>query len=590
MTRYQILPLLAAGVFLLVGFAVSAVNSSSNKNQPVVFEDRLAVQKAMALGNSLLMRGKAAEAVETLEAELAHIDGNRRYLTLLRDAYKAHITNLYFNNKNDLAQKYLRRLRILDPKLADQLTINPDAKVTKAGSPTQQKSPSAKATSAPQAKEKKADFVYSPKSSKTASKVVKEQPAAPKTPQPKVRANNSNNDEMDDPFSSAHALDGEATPAQSRLARELLNRAEQKYRLRQYEDARILYEKAYQTNKTVIADSTDRWAYCKLNHVVNQLNLGATKKDELARLEQDVRTALSMAPRLAPTGKTLLEQINKRRRTTGTSTQGRAVSATKVAVQHHAAKDQSWQIAETQHFRIFHHEQRTLGEQVAQIAEQTRSKMLDKWFGSSAKPWRRKCDIFLHATGEDYSRATGVPSHSPGHSRIETDPHSREVVRLRMDLRCDRPDLLQAILPHETTHVVLAGQFGPFDVPRWVDEGIAVLSEPQDKIEGHKTKLAGLASDKELFAIKELMQLPDYPSARRIVAFYSQSVSLVQFLSQKKGPRVFTQFVRDGLRDGSYQRALQRHYGYRDFSELQNRWSQIALRGGGSTGYVSSKR
>jgi len=72
------------------------------------------------------------------------------------------------------------------------------------------------------------------------------------------------------------------------------------------------------------------------------------------------------------------------------------------------------------------------------------------------------------------------------------------------------------------------------------------------------------------------MQLGDYPPARQISAFYAQSVSLVEYLSRQHGPVVFTQFVRDGLREG-YETALRRHYGYRDFADLQARWGQEAL-------------
>ncbi len=37
---------------------------------------------------------------------------------------------------------------------------------------------------------------------------------------------------------------------------------------------------------------------------------------------------------------------------------------------------------------------------------------------------------------------------------------------------------MTAILPHEVTHVVLADLFTTQQIPRWADEGIAVLAEP----------------------------------------------------------------------------------------------------------------
>src|SRR5262249_54971771 len=142
---------------------------------------------------------------------------------------------------------------------------------------------------------------------------------------------------------------------------------------------------------------------------------------------------------------------------------------------------------------------------------------------------------------------------------------------------------LIAVLPHEATHVVLAGGFGGQPIPRWADEGIAVLTEPSDKIEGHLRNLPQYYANRQLFSVRELIeqtyqpQQENYPEPRRIGVFYAQSVSVVDFLTHEKGSQVLTQFVRDGLRYG-YTSALQRHYGFRSFEELEQRWSAYALR------------
>jgi len=131
--------------------------------------------------------------------------------------------------------------------------------------------------------------------------------------------------------------------------------------------------------------------------------------------------------------------------------------------------------------------------------------------------------------------------------------------------------MLEAVLPHETTHVVLAGQFGRHHVPRWADEGMAVLSEPRDKVEQHRRNL--VKNQRELFPVRDLMNLQEYPQPRRITAFYAQSVVLVDYLCQQRGPQVFAAFLRDGL-DHGYEAALQKHYGYRGFNDLQTLWDQ----------------
>ena len=68
------------------------------------------------------------------------------------------------------------------------------------------------------------------------------------------------------------------------------------------------------------------------------------------------------------------------------------------------------------------------------------------------------------------------------------------------------------------------------------------------------------------------MQLDNYPEPRRIAAFYAQSVCLVEFMAELRGPQVFTTFVRDGLRSG-YSDALRKHYAM-DINELYQRWQQ----------------
>ena len=148
----------------------------------------------------------------------------------------------------------------------------------------------------------------------------------------------------------------------------------------------------------------------------------------------------------------------------------------------------------------------------------------------------------------------------------------------RIDLHCDDTNLLVAVLPHEATHVVLAGKFGSKLVPRWADEGIAVLTEPREKIERHLRNLPQHRQEQTLLSLRQLVQLEDYPEPRRIGAFYAESVSLVDFLSRRAGPQVFTQFLRDGMASG-YERALQQHYGFRDFADLEKQWTAFAFNG-----------
>ena len=181
------------------------------------------------------------------------------------------------------------------------------------------------------------------------------------------------------------------------------------------------------------------------------------------------------------------------------------------------------------------------------------------------------------------------PASGPRHPGVRTEQIDRAGCRLRavdesadialppdVDLRCDEPHLFDSVLPHETTHVVLAGRFGSHNVPRWADEGIAVLTEPRERVNLHLRNLPKHRADGHLFGLGQLMQMTSYPEARYVGPFYAQSVSLVDFLSKRKGPVTFTRFLREGL-DGGYEPALRKYYGFRSFAELDRAWRAYAF-------------
>ncbi len=239
------------------------------------------------------------------------------------------------------------------------------------------------------------------------------------------------------------------------------------------------------------------------------------------------------------------------------------------------AEGESWALAETANFRIHHNQSRAVAERAARIAEAVRESAAKKWFGEPAPAWDEPCDIYLYDTAQDYSLATGRPPQVAGHSSFQEK--DGRVVSRRIDLHCDNPNVFIGVLPHETTHVVLAGRFGAHRLPHWADEGMAVLSEPRDRVALHLNNLPRHRQDDELFPVAELMQMDDYPDVRRIGPFYAESVSLVSFLSAEKGPKAFARFLRDGLEDG-YESALKKDYDIKDFDDLQERWQRYAFR------------
>jgi hypothetical protein len=285
-----------------------------------------------------------------------------------------------------------------------------------------------------------------------------------------------------------------------------------------------------------------------------------------------VSDGVRMAPKLKDWGDKLMARLAES-------------AAPAVSVRHTPRNGNGWAKAETTNFRIFHVQDEQSAEKIARVAEATRVGMTRKWFGEEPADGSPRCDVSVCPSGQGYAKATGAPPTAPGHSTIKQE--NGRVLERRIDLRGDDPNLLTGVLPHEATHVVLAGRFGQHYVPRWADEGMAVLSEPRDRINMHLRNLPKHRGDGTLFGVAELMRLNDYPEARRVGPFYAQSVSLVDFLCKKKDPATFAVFLREAL-DSGYEASLRRHFGYGSAADLERDWRQYAF-GDGAVASASEK-
>ncbi len=485
----------------------------------------LLIQAALLQGRECLERGDYKTAVRVLEGQLAKANGDAGFLSLLEGAYRGYVRELQEKGNDALAQRYLRRLEILDPGAA----LDHKPPIAAAKEPT------------------------------NAKPGVKPDATLKGSPGP-VPGESANHEEPKESFNpKAQPLPGD----------EGLVLADRAFQAKKYVDAEGHYAKAFQTNRNLPSLAQERWAYCKLYAANEQMRNPPTGGPDYGQLESDVRTALSLAPRLDEYGQNLLKVIAERGRATPSKSQ--------FAVQHHAQKVNGWQVAESPNFRVYH-QQPAVAEQVLQVAEKTRLAAHRKWFEDRPPTdWVVKCDIYLHPTADAYSRATGAPPHSPGHSSIGADRNDASRIHSRqLDLHLDDANMLRAVLPHETTHAVLAGQFGRKPIPRWADEGLAVLSEPSDKIQKHLRSLPQAYQEGRTFTAGQLMQLDEYPKPHLIGSFYAQSASLVQYLAELRGPRTFTAFLRDAQKDG-YEAALRQHYEIADLATLNQSWAQFAV-------------
>jgi hypothetical protein len=231
----------------------------------------------------------------------------------------------------------------------------------------------------------------------------------------------------------------------------------------------------------------------------------------------------------------------------------------------------NWKVAETTNFRLMHQHSKPLVDKVGKVAEETRKKLHEKWFGDVAVEYDGRCSIYLHADRAKYTKKAGIPN-ALGHTR--TFSWGRDIQGRSIHLPAEQPQMLEDVLPHEVSHSVLATRFQG-KAPRWADEGMAMLAETPVAIAECLLRLHEYKKEHGLFGLQILMETED-PEHFQSLEYYSQSASLVQFMTKQKTPREFTAFLHTSIAKG-YPTALEQHYGIKSFAELDRRWQEYAF-------------
>ncbi|CAN5916235.1 hypothetical protein BH23PLA1_BH23PLA1_16540 [soil metagenome] len=386
-----------------------------------------------------------------------------------------------------------------------------------------------------------------------------------------------------------------------------LPEADAAFRAGRYDDAGRLYG-TLAAEGTLPESRHDHWAYCRCVAVVRRINAQPESRDEWAEIQSEIREIRKLAPRnwfseylrnLAQQRSTQMAQAHPSqfvvrgsspeetesprppgRPAMAPPASDRAVAGTPSAPSSGAQAVGNWQVRTTPNFRILHADA-ALAERIAEAAEAAREVISRRWTGSSpAGPWAPRCDIYLYPDARTFSDRTGQPADSPGFSTMGLN--NGRVIARRVNLRADAPKLVEAVLPHEITHVVLADLFPTTQIPRWADEGIAVLSEPVSEQQARAADLVEPLAEGQLFRVQTLMT-SDYPDGRYWDLFYAQSVSLTRFLVEQGDAGRFIAFLQGAQRQG-FESELRRVYAIDGFEDLQTRWLAYARRQAESPG------
>ncbi|MGQ0634824.1 MAG: peptidase MA family metallohydrolase [Planctomycetaceae bacterium] len=220
-----------------------------------------------------------------------------------------------------------------------------------------------------------------------------------------------------------------------------------------------------------------------------------------------------------------------------------------------------WLLQESENFRVYSAPELQSALRLPAICERLRTQLGETWLGSGSDPWTPKCVVVVHRSVREYTLKLGPGSQSSsGCASLEVE--QGKIVLRRIDLRSDADDWLTAALPHELTHVIVADRFSGRQPPRWADEGIAILAEPEAKQQRRWQAFREAASRGASFTARDLMAQSSYPQAAGRDAFLWQSAALVSQLVEQETPERFLDFVEAAMKtDG--ERALQQVYGLR---------------------------
>jgi RNA polymerase sigma factor (sigma-70 family) len=198
----------------------------------------------------------------------------------------------------------------------------------------------------------------------------------------------------------------------------------------------------------------------------------------------------------------------------------------------------------------------SIAKRIGEAAEHHRKEQALLWLGKEMPNWPEPCPLRVKVTVAGTGGATSFQY------------RDGKVVGQNMHLEGPLDRLLASALPHEVTHAVLAHSFGR-PLPRWADEGGALLAEDEQEQRRHDKVLQEIVDSGRAIPLRRLLALQDFPED--VMAFYAESYSVTRFLVDASDRQTFLAFVAQGSRDG-WDRAVKTHYGYSNVEELERAW------------------
>lgn len=199
-----------------------------------------------------------------------------------------------------------------------------------------------------------------------------------------------------------------------------------------------------------------------------------------------------------------------------------------------------------------------MAEQIGKAAERYRRELAIDWLGKEMPAWAEPCPI----TAE-------VAAHLGAGGATSFLFERGEVYGWQMTIQGSLERILDSVLPHEVTHTIFASHFRQ-PLPRWADEGACTTVEHVSERNKQQLMLVDFLRTGRGIPFSKMFAMREYPAD--VMPLYSQGYSLARYLIAQGGKQKFLAFVKDGLQDSNWPRAVEQNYAFTDLGHLQNSW------------------
>lgn len=186
--------------------------------------------------------------------------------------------------------------------------------------------------------------------------------------------------------------------------------------------------------------------------------------------------------------------------------------------------------------------------------------------------WEDRAKIYIYKDDEDYMNTSRQMRWSHGAASAK-----EKIIRTFPAAH----GFFDSTLPHELGHIIFREFVGykSFDIPTWVEEGVAMNQEKAQRFGADKIVKEAIA-DRTFMTLDELSKLRlDRDTDKEMVdLFYAESASVINYMINELGEYKFVGLCRELKEGNRFVEALHNTYlRFRDIEDLNKAWLDYLL-------------